>query len=195
MFLGVGYNLQVSVFLARLCCLRESLPQGAPTSAYLSNLIMRSFDANISKYCTENKIRYTRYADDLTFSGDMNISKLLHVVDRELKYFGFRRNKKKLKVMRSGTRQIVTGIVVNEVQQLSREYRLKIRQEVHYLQKFGLDDHLSHSNEVRSNYLSHLIGKIQYALFINPKDKKMLAYLDVVKRLQTANTAPEKRHE
>lgn len=194
-FLGIGYSLPVSVLLTRLCCLRESLPQGAPTSAYLSNLIMRPFDSNISKYCTENKIRYTRYADDLTFSGDMNISELLYVVDRELKYFGLRRNTKKLKVMRSGTRQIVTGIVVNEVQQLSREYRLKIRQEVHYIQKFGLNDHLAHSKEARANYLIHLVGKIQYALFINPKDQKMLAYLDVVKQLQTTNIEAEERNE
>ena len=49
-FLSMGYNLPTAVFLTRLCCLRESLPQGAPTSAYLSNLIMRHFDEQISAY-------------------------------------------------------------------------------------------------------------------------------------------------
>ena len=61
---------------------------------------------------------------------------------------------------------------------------MKIRQEVHYINKFGLNDHLSHTKETRENYLSHLIGKIEYAIFINPKDKKMLEYLNIVKRLK-----------
>ena len=56
MFLSMGYNLPTAVFLTRLCCLRESLPQGAPTSAYLSNLIMRHFDEqDLSAYCMERE--------------------------------------------------------------------------------------------------------------------------------------------
>ena len=170
--------MPTAVILTRLCCLRESLPQGSPTSAYLSNLVMLQFDNNISKYCTANNIRYTRYADDLTFSGDFDIAALLYLVDKELKYLNLRRNPQKLKVMRRGDRQKTTGIVVNEKQQLPREYRMKIRQEVHYIQQFGLDDHLAHTRATRSNYLDHLIGKIEYALFINPKDEKMKSYLE-----------------
>lgn len=185
MFLSIGYNLPTAVILTRLCCLRESLPQGAPTSAYLSNLVMRQFDHSISKYCTGHNIRYTRYADDLTFSGDFDIAATLHLIDKELKYLNLRRNPNKLKVMRGGDRQITTGIVVNEKQQLSREYRMKIRQEVHYIQQFGLNDHLAHIGETRSNYLEHLIGKIEYALFINPKDEKMKVYLEVVRAYKT----------
>lgn len=180
-FLSLGYNMPTAVILTRLCCLRESLPQGAPTSAYLSNLVMRTFDDNISKYCTKSKIRYTRYADDLTFSGDFDIASLLYFIDRELKYLSLRRNPQKLKIMRSRDRQTTTGVVVNEKQQLSREYRMKLRQEVHYIQKFGLDDHLAHIGESRSNYVAHLIGKIEYALFINPNDEKMRSYLEVLR--------------
>ena len=180
-FLSMGYNLPTAVFLTRLCCLRESLPQGAPTSAYLSNLVMRHFDEQISAYCMERKIRYTRYADDLTFSGDFDVAALLYRIDGELKYLHLRRNPQKLKVMRGGDRQKTTGIVVNEKQQLPREYRMKIRQEVHYIQKFGLDDHLTHIGESRAHYLQHLMGKIEYALFINPKDEKMKAYREVLR--------------
>ena len=181
LFLSLGYSMPTAVILTRVCCLRESLPQGAPTSAYLSNLVMRNFDEKISNYCIKNKIRYTRYADDLTFSGNFDIAALLYFIDKELNYLNLRRNPQKLKIMRSGDRQITTGIVVNEKQQLPREYRLKIRQEVHYIQKFGLDDHLAHIGESRSNYLAHLTGKIEYALFVNPKDEKMVSYLEVVR--------------
>ena len=47
---------------------------------------------------------------------------------------------------------------------------MKIRQEIHYIQKFGLNNHLEHIGENRTNYLCHLKGKIEYALFVNPKD-------------------------
>ena len=142
---------------------------------------MLQFDNNISKHCTANNIRYTRYADDLTFSGNFDIAALLYLVDKELKYLHLRRNHQKLKIMRSGNRQKTTGIVVNQKQQLPREYRMKIRQEVHYIQHFGLNDHLAHTKESRSNYLDHLIGKIEHVLFINPKDEKMRTYLEIVR--------------
>ena len=176
-FLGMGYSVAVAVFLTKLCCLNECLPQGAPTSAYLSNLIMNNFDGIIGKYCLDKKLRYTRYADDLTISGDVNIGEIIYLVDRELRYLDLKRNIKKMSVMRRGNRQKVTGIIVNDKLQLDREYRLKIRQELYYIKKYGIDSHLSHIGEERGNYISHLLGKISYCLFINPKDEKMKEYL------------------
>ena len=180
-FLSVGYNIETSVLLTRLCCLKETLPQGAPTSAYLSNLVLRKLDENISSYCLDKKIRYTRYADDMTFSGDFDIAALLFRVDQELKYLGLSRNKRKLKVMKEHDRQCTTGIIVNKNMQVSREYRMEIRKEIHYIERFGLDDHLSHVGETRMHYVDHLIGKIEYALFINPKDHKMQEYLEKIR--------------
>lgn len=182
-FIGLGYTLSVSVFLAHLCCLNGALPQGAPTSAYLSNLVMKNFDTIVGEYAKENSIRYTRYADDLTFSGNLNILDILLLVDRELSYLGLKRNPKKFKVMRMKERQIVTGIVVNNVPQLPREYRMKIRQEVHYIQLYGLSSHLAHTKQTKANYLNHLLGQIHYCLFVNPKDEKMKEYLKIVETL------------
>ena len=184
-FLSFGYNLPVAMILTCLCCYNGCLPQGAPTSAYLSNLVMNRFDYNVSKYCISKDIRYTRYADDMTFSGDFDIAALLHLVDNELKTFSMYRNPKKLNVMPDYTSQKVTGVVVNEKIQVTKEYRMKIRQEIHYIQKFGLNNHLEHIGENRTNYLSHLKGKIEYALFINPKDEKMHEYLEFLKSIKT----------
>lgn len=183
-FLSMGYNLPVAMLLTCLCCYNGCLPQGAPTSAYLSNLVMNHFDDNISKYCVPKDIRYTRYADDMTFSGDFDIAALLNLVDSELKVFNMYRNPKKLKVMRNYTSQKVTGIVVNEKIQVTKEYRMKIRQEIHYIQKFGLNNHLEHIGENRTNYLCHLKGKIEYALFVNPKDEKMREYLEFLQSIK-----------
>ena len=71
-FEDMGYFRDTACFLAYLCCLDNVLPQGAPTSPYLSNLRMVDLDSKISKYTSSSNMRYTRYADDLTFSGDFD---------------------------------------------------------------------------------------------------------------------------
>lgn len=175
-FNSLGYNENVAVMLTKLCCYKGSLPQGAVTSPYLSNLLLKNFDDIISKYCVDNKIRYTRYADDLSFSGNFNIGYLVKLVNKELKVLGLKQNVNKFKVLRKSTRQLVTGIVVNDCFRVAREYRMKIRQEVYYIKKWGLSDHLNYIKEERSNYLYHLLGKINYVLTINPNDEKMKEY-------------------
>jgi RNA-directed DNA polymerase len=58
-FLKLGYSKKVSVFLAKLCCLNGSLPQGAATSGYLSNIYLTNFDKVVFAKCKAEKIRYT----------------------------------------------------------------------------------------------------------------------------------------
>lgn len=65
LFLSCDYEIPVATLLTNLCCYNNSLPQGAPTSAYLSNLVMRQFDESIGDYCKTQGIRYTRYADEM----------------------------------------------------------------------------------------------------------------------------------
>ncbi len=65
--------------------------------------------------------------------------------------------------------------------QVSRNKRREIRQVIYYIDKFGIESHLSHINETRSNYLAHLYGLIQHCIFVNPNDKQMKACLEVIK--------------
>lgn len=186
-FENMGYFHDVSCFLAYLCCYNGILPQGAPTSPYLSNLRALSLDKRISSYTSDKKIRYTRYADDLTFSGDFNprllIKKIREIVFDE----GFVINPEKTRVARKNSRQEVTGIVVNAHMQVSKEKRKYIRQQVYYIKKFGIESHLEHIQETRANYLNHLLGKINFALFVNPKDKEMIECYETIKRILKNN--------
>lgn len=182
-FKSIGYLDDVSCFLAYLCCNKYSLPQGAPTSPYLSNLRLFNFDLNLAKYTQEKKIRYTRYADDLTFSGDFNPHQLIYYVSKCVWREGFVINSDKTRVAYGNTRQEVTGIVVNEVLQIPKYERKKIRQEVYYVKKYGLDSHLAYLNEDRAHYINHLLGKINFALFINPKDEELHEYYSYLMRL------------
>lgn len=88
-FKKLGYSKQVSTMLANLCTLEGSLPQGSPTSPMLSNLITKKMDNRIAGLCKKEGIRYTRYADDLTFSGDFQEGYLINLIEEILMSEGF----------------------------------------------------------------------------------------------------------
>jgi len=186
-FRKIGYSSNISNLLSKLCCCDNSLPQGAPTSPILSNIYLFDFDNFISKYCVTKNIRYTRYADDLAFSGNFDEEILIEIVDEKLKTLNLFLNKEKIKVMKSNQKQIITGILVNDVLQIPKSDRQLIRQEVYYIKKFGLLDHLKRTKNERSNYIPHLLGKINFALSINPKDKEMLRYKEYIQNMIVTN--------
>ena len=179
-FRDLGYSSNVANLLAKLCCNDEVLPQGAPTSPYLSNLYLRSFDETLSKYCNENEIRYTRYADDLTFSGKKDSLNIIEFVEHQLSVIDLVLNHKKEKLMLRNERQLITGIVVNDKLQVPKKDRNFIRNEVHFLSQFGLNDHLKKTGNRRNNYLAHLLGKINFALHVNQNDSRMQKYKETV---------------
>lgn len=190
-FLSIGYSSNISNLLAKLTTYNESLPQGAPTSPYLSNLVLRDFDEIIAAYCIDRNVRYTRYADDLTFSGDFTcLDGVERIVQIELDKLELRLNPNKTKLRGRGERQMVTGITVNEKAQIPKFERNRIRIEVYYLEKFGLKSHLEMTDNQRGNYLHHLLGKINFALHINPADKKMHSYKAIVQEILQIESNP-----
>jgi len=175
-FSELGYSKILSNLLAKLCTLNGSLPQGAPTSPYLSNIFFKSADDNIINYCIKNDIKYTRYADDLSFSGDFDENKLLKTIEESVSKLGLSINKEKTKLMRPYERQTVTGIVVNRKTQVVFQKRNKIRQELYYIKKFGLDSHMEREKIKKQNYIEHLLGKVNFILQINPSDNEFKKY-------------------
>lgn len=187
LFMENGYNESVAMMLTGLCCLNGSLPQGAPTSAALSNLLMKKFDEIVGKYCKEQEIRYTRYADDMTFSGDFDEVQVIRFIRKNLKSMGLKLNKTKTRVRKQGQQQEVTGIVVNYKTQVPKTVRKEIRKNMYYIQKYGLESHLNYIGTERKNYIGHLMGQISYALFINPKDREMKRYKHILEEYKQFN--------
>lgn len=188
LFREFGYSKKVSTLLSRLCTYRWCLPQGAPTSPMLSNMIFYGIDRSISNYCLERKIRFTRYADDLTFSGNlMKSSEVIPFVRKILSKNGFKLNNNKTKVIGRGRCQEVTGITVNSKLQAARRYRMKIRQEVYYIKRFGIENHIKRISFSGSTkyYLHHLIGKLNFVLMVNKKDERAKEDLDFLKLLSS----------
>ncbi len=178
-FRRIGYREDVCVMLANLCCLNGCLPQGAPTSPYLSNIIASTLDYKIMSYIGNRKIRYTRYADDLTFSGDFDEGIFINDIKTILYKQGFYVNEKKIRVRKNHQQQEVTGIIVNKKMQVAKRIRHKLRSDAYYIEKYGIKSHIEHLNENGNNYLYKLIGLASYAHFINPKDKNIEKYLNI----------------
>ncbi|MCI8659050.1 MAG: RNA-directed DNA polymerase [Lachnospiraceae bacterium] len=172
---------EIGNLLASICCYQEYLPQGAPTSPAISNLVMKPFDTYMTEWCNNMRITYSRYCDDITFSGDFAPGTVLRKSEDFLGAMGFELNKRKTRVLSRSSRQIVTGLVVNEKVQPSREYRKKLRQEIYYCRKYGVEEHLRYMGKEREfllpdgnfnrlRYLQILQGKIRYVRLTRPGD-------------------------
>ncbi len=179
-FRSIGYSTLIANLLSKLTTLEGVLPQGAPTSPYLSNIIFNHIDNIIQKLCNEKKIRYTRYADDMAFSGDFEPETFIESINVIITQNGFILNKDKTRTMKRNQPQIVTGILVNDKIQVPREKRDELKQAVYFIEKYGLDEHLIRINCNKANYIKHLLGLANYMLFINPKDEKVKSYKDIL---------------
>ena len=184
-FCKENYSEPIRILLTMLCYYKESLPQGAPTSPAITNIIMYDFDEKIGKYCGENNISYSRYCDDITFSGDFNEKAVIFVVKDELRKLGLFLKSRKTAVIPNTKRQTVTGIVVNEKIGLTKEYKNKIRQEIYYIKKYGIDGHLSKIGEPnKQHYLNSLKGRVAFVLQTVPDDEEFLGYKEFLKNMQ-----------
>ena len=171
------FSEPIRVLLTMLCYYKDRLPQGAPTSPIITNIIMRDFDEMVGAWCNNRGIAYTRYCDDMTFSGSFDVREVKCFVRSELKKMGFFLNEKKTVSARCSQRQIVTGIVVNEKTNISSEYRKRLRQEVYYCRKYGVCEHLKRlgCDVSPKKYLQGLLGRISYVLDVRRDDKSFLS--------------------
>lgn len=167
----------VGMLLTYLCTCNDYLTQGSPTSAYISNLVMKKFDEDIGTWCDRKNISYSRYSDDMTFSGDFDVTEVIKLVREKLGKLGLNLNDKKTCVIDRSKCQRVTGLVVNDKVNVSNEYKKKIRQEMYYINKYGIKEHMNRINVVdKSKYINSLMGRINYVLQIDSNNKEFIEY-------------------
>lgn len=127
----VGWSRGAAKLLTRLVCHQNGLPQGAPTSPLLSNVVNYKLDVNFDRIASRFKGNYTRYADDITFSFPKDHPRKLRGITlytrKVLKKLGYRIQWKKVRYLRAHQRQTVTGLNVNSIVSLPRELRRKLR--------------------------------------------------------------------
>ncbi|WP_234266554.1 retron Ec67 family RNA-directed DNA polymerase/endonuclease [Hydrogenophaga sp. NFH-34] len=145
-----GLDPKIARILANVLCHKSSLPQGSPSSPVVSNLLARMLDIHLAKLAKRNRLTYTRYADDLTFSTNLNVfpeavakrvSEHVWQLGPEListiGSCGFSINDLKTRMLYRSSRQEVTGLVVNDKVSVPVEYRRWARAAVARLVKTG----------------------------------------------------------
>ena len=141
---------------------------------------MVNTDRRIGSFIKKNEIYYTRYADDMTFSGNFEPGMIIKFVNMVLMDVDLKINERKVRVRKPGQRQEVTGVIVNEKIQAPKSIRKKLRQSVYYIEKYGLVSHLEKTENMRANHIHHLLGIANFILFLNPEDKETKHYRAVL---------------
>ena len=179
-FAYYGYTKEVSFFLAKLCTYEDELPQGSPASPMLSNIVNLKLDARLSALAEKYEAAYSRYADDITFSGNGGIKKLIKLAGDILADEGYKINNNKTRVAYKHQRQEVTGIIVNgEKLRISKKYKRELNQEIYYCTKYGVKHHMEKTNNTKAFYKEHLYGKAYFVYMVEPEiGKIMLKNLD-----------------
>ncbi len=188
MYLQLGYPRRVATILANLCTMQKTLPTGAPTSPAIANIISRRLDKRFVNLGLKSNFTYSRYADDMTFSSDDDKTTKMIPFFKEITIDeGFVVNEGKVRILRSGSRQSVTGIVVNQKPNIARQEVKKLRAVLHNckrgnpykqadiwaIKEKGLHPHSSYSI---TDFYKSLQAKIHFVKMVNePAGVKLLS--------------------
>lgn len=205
LFVKLGYPSKAAGVLSRLCTHRtpvsvlnhpdsacggtfslqerqafrtRHLPQGSPCSPALANLCAYRLDMRLQALATSLNAVYSRYADDLVFSGEGELERAMERFHVQVAAIaleeGFSVNARKTRIMRCGTRQRVTGIVVNRHPNIPRQEFDSLKAVLTNCIRHGP---ASQNRDRRDNYQQFLAGRISYVLMVNPQRGKRLRQL------------------
>lgn len=184
-FIKMGYPPQISTIFSRLCCLKGRLPQGAPTSPNISNIIAYNLDQELNSLSAQYGLSYSRYADDLTFSGNnIPLDTFLPTVRDIIQKHKFVLNAKKTKFSGENRRKIITGISISSGLKMTipKAKKRQIRKDVHFILTKGLMAHQSHIGSKDPAYLQRLIGYLNFWHSVEPDNRYVTKSLDALKR-------------
>ena len=193
--------------MAGLCCMKKKgqngsvsylLPQGAPTSPIITNMICDKLDRRLKGLAARFNLTYTRYADDITFSSDHYVyaedGDFRKELERIITDQGFSINEKKTRLQKKGSHQEVTGLIVNEKANVARKYVRELRSILYIWEKYGYmvaeakfrscykqeKGHVKKGNPCLENVIS---GKLQYLKMV--KGESSSIYISLQNRFDT----------
>ncbi len=179
-FRGHPFNFpeKLSSCLAKIATYHGKLTQGSPLSPIISTLVCRRLDNDLSSFAVKYGLRYSRYADDITFSSVKSMNdlfkenpvtneitlckELIDIITRN----DFQINKDKIRYRNKTQRMEVTGLIINDKPNLPRKYRDKIRAMLHAWKKFGYEnaekEYLNKFSECNKNFKQVIYGKLNF---------------------------------
>jgi RNA-directed DNA polymerase len=209
-FLSLGFMESIAADLAKICTLDDKVVQGFPTSPVVANIVCDAMDIEIQKLCSHYDAAYTRYADDISISGN-GILPPVHEISSILNNYNFKLNTKKTQRFKRGQNLYVTGLSISDQSypRIPKAVKKRIRQYLYYIKKFGFHSHIcrlngfsediekSSTNSLISHLENYLEGWINYMKPIEPdlaesfrlqlNEIKEIHYADLRKMLKQSN--------
>lgn len=199
------FNQSIANLIAGLCCMKENsidehgnkkdvyvLPQGAPTSPIITNMICDRLDYYLSRLAKRFNMNYTRYADDITFSSMRFVygknGKFMQELHRIIKEQGFIINESKTRLQRKGSRQEVTGIIVSDKLNVTQKYVRDIRNILYMWNRYGYNvayskffpkykEEKGHVKKGTPDLISVINGKLMYLKMVKGEDDSVYTRL------------------
>lgn len=181
-FRNLGYTKKISYYLASVCCCNQELPQGAVTSPALSNIITKRLDYRLTGIAEKFDLKYTRYADDFTFSGESLPVRLITYIEKIVADEGFVVNPSKTKLLNEKKQKIVTGISISSGKlTIPKKTKREVRQKVYHILSKGLFVHQKNINSYDPIYLERLLGYLYFWYSVEPKNTFVLKSIEGLK--------------
>lgn len=181
-FRYIGYTNGVSNLLTKLCTNSKNvLPQGSPASPVLSNLVSLRLDKRLGNLAHSIGANYTRYADDITFSGEKYINQFSGLIRKIIRDEGYEVNEDKFRIRYSYQRQEVTGLIVNSKISVPGKMISEIRNAIYYCAKYGVSNHIARMKIEKGFYKEHLYGIAYFVKMVEKeKGEELLSQLDAI---------------
>lgn len=167
---NLGINSSIASIITSLCCLNDKIPQGSSASPILSNIIFCPIDKRLHSLAIKFNLVYSRYADDLVFSGETIPNKLKSYVREILKDYDFIINEEKTKLKQQNSKKIITGVsITNGVMKCPKKFKRELRKDIFILEKNITN--LSTIKPLDPLIYERTLGKINYLLQIEPNNE------------------------
>ena len=174
---------KIAYLIACLACKDGRLPQGSPTSPVLSNIVCQKMDRRLRGFAKAFNCRFTRYADDITFSASKDVfnqpfkTELKRIIEDQ----NFTINEKKVRLQGRGYKQEVTGLIVNEKLNVSKKYVREVRAMLNNWDKLGYEkasekfkkyyyEDKGHVKQGEVSMQNVVWGKLQFLKMVKGKD-------------------------
>jgi hypothetical protein len=169
-FYSLGANEKIGDILAAICTCNGYLVPGTVCAPVISNLVFADCDRDLLEVAAKYECKYSRYVDDITFSGENTPP--IKEIDKIITSHGFSRNIEKTFRQTRGLRQYVTGLTVFDrtIPRIPKWKKREFRKDIHFMAKYGVDGHLSRigSGESAADIIMRFNGLISFYRSIEP---------------------------
>ncbi|MCK4918335.1 MAG: RNA-directed DNA polymerase [Candidatus Pacebacteria bacterium] len=167
-FRKLGFSKDCANLLTKICTIDKSIPQGSPTSPYLSALALEKLDKNIFNFCKKNKFIFTRYFDDITISGEIIREKNIEYIENQIKKAGYISHPDKKNWFKPKEQKIINNVIVfSDFFDVTDSYKEKIRKSFLVYRE---------NRNIRAWRV--FIGNMAFYIYVN-KDKALKLFKDI----------------